>query len=133
MARQRMMRDELTAFKQLSPLGSLAANIAVSLGLARDMIRQASDLMQGERAAQITPTTIVYGMRFRLQSQERTLRTGRGRRHEQPDPVGHPIQRHGLQEEYSAGATGSAESSTAMAGRARTAPPGMALPVVEDL
>ena len=60
-----LVADEMLVLRQLSTMGSVSAEILVSLELTREIVRAAFTILQGERSAQVTLAAILSGTRFR--------------------------------------------------------------------
>ena len=57
-------RDEIQELKLLRDLDSVSAGIIMNLELARELVRSALTILQGERLAQVTLAKILSGARF---------------------------------------------------------------------
>ena len=117
---------------QLAQLGSMSATIITNLQLTREIYKEALDDLQQERAAQITLTCILSANRFRVHYQGSVLRSRCGRCRREEDSFAHMLRCYDLQDQLNKGAN-AAPFLAHMARTVKLSPPGVSVPIVEDL
>ena len=102
---QRENRDEQEALSRLAENGSTSAQIITSLGLTRELVREAFAALRGKRKQQVSLARILGAARFRVLTQSRMYHVKCPKTYcFERDSFQHMVQFYGVQEHVGPGA-----------------------------
>ena len=123
----RMERDELYTLQKLATLGSTSAGVLVRLKLPREIAQAVFRSLSGERAAQVTISTVLSGTLFRVLGKTGLAPAGCGKCHIVEDSFDHLRVCYRLTHLYATGEQ-VVEFLVTVAKRAKLTPPGASKP-----